>query len=78
MVDAARLLGAGERLRDELGAVIDGFESQLLLGADEDVALRLGRDARDAEFERGVGLSLEEAVDYALASLDRDAGEGSP
>ena len=79
MVEAARLLGASERLRDDLGAAIDPFESAVLVQADENVTSQLGREARDAEFSRGLALSPDEAVvDYALASLDGAAGERSP
>ena len=71
--EAALLLGASDRLREELGSVRDRFEQRLAARAVASLRASLGADAYADAVEQGRELTLEEAVAHALAATgDRD------
>jgi predicted ATPase/class 3 adenylate cyclase len=77
--EATRLLGAADRVYEELGSAVDGqYEATLRARATESLERSLGSDAFAGELERGQAISLEEASKLAFAvieaaSLDADA-----
>ena len=66
----ARLLGASERLGDELGTIREGYESAQRAQSEREALAILGEQGYAAEWERGHGLSLEEAVAGAFSTSD--------
>jgi hypothetical protein len=66
--EAARLFGAGERLRDELVTVREAFEQRVLDGTTSSLRSALGDGAFAAEVERGRQLSMAEAAELAFAA----------
>ena len=66
--EAARLIGAAERLREELVTVRDNFEQRLFDETVTSLRVTLGDEAFAAEVARGRKWSLEEAMDAALAA----------
>jgi hypothetical protein len=71
--EAARLVGAAERLREELGSIRgDDFEVVLFERTVESIRKSLGVDVSADEIQRGRELSLEEAVAYAVAATTGD------
>jgi predicted ATPase/class 3 adenylate cyclase len=74
--EAARLFGAGERLRDELVTVREAFEQRVLDGTTSSLRSALGDDAFAAEVERGGQLSMAEAAELAFAATRPPATDG--
>jgi tetratricopeptide (TPR) repeat protein len=64
---AARLLGAAEELRSRVGNVPGGADEDLEMTTKEVVAA-LGADLYAKKLVEGRGMSVDEAVEYALAS----------
>jgi tetratricopeptide (TPR) repeat protein len=64
--DAARLLGASDRLLEELGSVREGFEQRRSEATTAAVRTSLGENAFAAAFEQGRTMSPEEIADFAL------------
>jgi len=71
--EAARLVGAAERLHEELGAPRgEDFEVGLFERTLESVRESLGVDVSGEEIRRGRDLSLEEAVAFAGSATTGD------
>jgi hypothetical protein len=64
---AARLFGAGEALREAVGASVLPFYRTDYDSAVESVRQRLGQDALRAKWSEGRTMTLEQAITYALA-----------
>jgi predicted ATPase len=66
----ARLIGAGEQVRSTVGAAMPGAEADFF----EAIVIDLIRDLGDERYARmlseGTSMSLDMAVDYALASIE--------
>ncbi|MBO0744384.1 MAG: helix-turn-helix transcriptional regulator, partial [Candidatus Dormibacteraeota bacterium] len=75
---AARLLGAGERIRTDAGASRMPFLVPLVERARETAVSALGAARFDAELAAGGALSRAEAVGLALGEPARPAAAGSP
>jgi predicted ATPase len=70
--EAARLIGAAERLWEELGVVVrESFEAALFTSTKGSVRAALGEAAFATELERGRGLTLDEAAALVFAVADR-------
>jgi predicted ATPase/class 3 adenylate cyclase len=67
--EAARLLGASDRAYEELGTVREAFEEDQSDAASATSQSVLGERAFASEFEQGRAMSLEEAAEFARASL---------
>ncbi len=65
---AARLFGALDHLRDSAGAVVEPPDVTIREAAVDDTRAALGIDW-EAEYSAGAGLSLGEAVDFAVEHL---------
>jgi tetratricopeptide (TPR) repeat protein len=75
METAVRLLSSSLHLHEELGMKVPLFQEKRNA---ETLALMQGgldEQAVDAAWDEGRAMSLEEAVEYALASIDRPRGE---
>jgi predicted ATPase/class 3 adenylate cyclase len=73
-VEATRLLGAGNRLHEELGGVREGhYESAVMARTTESLAASLGSEVFARELELGRALSLEEASELAFAVIEAAA-----
>jgi len=57
-------------LHEDLGSVREAFERELVEATTASVRASLGEDAFAAEFERGRGMSLEDAAACAYAATD--------
>jgi hypothetical protein len=68
--ETARLLGAAERLREELGSVRESFEQGQHESATASARATLGAEAFASEFEEGRTMSLEEAAEFALTAIE--------
>jgi predicted ATPase len=66
---AARILGASERLRRNVGVVLEGFDRAMHERTVEALRGQLAVPAIAAELALGRMLSLEQAVDYAFRTL---------
>ena len=77
---AAILLGAAASLRRPTGATLDGFEPVAASQRDcEDVARRaLGDQAFKAAYNRGLQLTAEDAVGYALQEQEQEQPSAGP
>jgi predicted ATPase/class 3 adenylate cyclase len=64
--EAASLLGASARLRDELETAVDDFEHDLLERVEQDTRALLGDDDFGRAFEHGRSLLLEDAAALAF------------
>ena len=60
--DAAVLVGASERLREELGSIRERFERELVERTAREAGAILGPDMLVADLERGRAMSLEDAT----------------
>jgi predicted ATPase len=67
---AARVLGAADRLLTETGTTLHGTDRELYEGVLGPVRAELGPGLLERAWNEGRALSLDEAVDYALAGLD--------
>jgi predicted ATPase len=67
---AAMIFGAAEALRARSELAVSGAEAQLYGATVEELHRTLGTRLYDSAFAEGHAMSLEEAVEYALASLD--------
>jgi hypothetical protein len=68
--DAALLVGASDRLDDEIGASgRDAFEEEIFASTVASLRASLGDDAYADAVQRGRELTLEEAAAYALAAI---------
>ena len=67
---AAALVGAAEALRATSGFMLAGAEAELLETAIKELHASLSSRAYDAAFAEGQMMTLGEAVEYALASID--------
>ena len=73
--DAALLVGASDRLDDEIGASgRDRVEEELFAGTVASLRASLGDDAYADAVQRGRELTLEEAAACALAATDGPPG----
>jgi tetratricopeptide (TPR) repeat protein len=70
--EAARLVGAAERLHQELGSNWEAFESDVFERTVESIRASLGEVVSADEIQRGRELSLEEATAHALAATTGD------
>ncbi len=68
--ETARLLGASDRLHDELGSVHEHFERAEHDKTRARARSSLGDDVYEAEYELGRGLSLGEAAEFALTAIE--------
>jgi tetratricopeptide (TPR) repeat protein len=68
--ETARLLGASDRLHEELGSVRETFEQGQHEAATASARATLGAEAFASEFERGGAMSLKEAADFALSAIE--------
>jgi predicted ATPase/class 3 adenylate cyclase len=66
-VEAAQLLGAGNRLHEELGGAREGYEAEVMTRCAESLEASLGSPVFAHELELGRALSLEEASELAFA-----------
>jgi predicted ATPase/class 3 adenylate cyclase len=64
--ETAQLLGASERLHEELGSVREPFEQGEHEAATTSARATLGAEAFASEFEQGRTMSLEAAAEFAL------------
>jgi hypothetical protein len=64
--ETAQLLGASERLHEELGSVREAFEQGEHEAATASARATLGAEAFASEFEQGRTMSLEAAAEFAL------------
>jgi non-specific serine/threonine protein kinase len=72
---AARLFGAAERLRDVIGAPLPPADRAGHDRSDAAVRLALGEDGFAAAWKEGQAMTLEAAIDYALAAPSPAKGE---
>lgn len=64
-VEAARLLGAGAKVRQDVGWVAGRFEEQCLRDVEHQLTAAIGPDDFRGAWSEGHGLSTDEAVAYA-------------
>jgi predicted ATPase len=70
-VDATRLLGAGNRLHEDLGGAREGnYEAAVMARTTESLAASLATEVFERELEVGRALSLEEAIELALGVIE--------
>lgn len=67
--ESAHLLGASDRAYEELGTIREAFERDQSEAASAASQTALGEEAFTSAVERGRAMSLEEAAEFALASL---------
>jgi hypothetical protein len=67
---AARLLGAADAVREASGAVPEPFEAAMRDRTRAAAREALGDDAFERALAEGRAMTLEAAVEYALASVD--------
>jgi hypothetical protein len=67
---AARLLGAAEGAREEGGVVLDRLAAELYEMTEDELRRALGSIGYEAASEDGKGMSVDTAVELALASVD--------
>jgi tetratricopeptide (TPR) repeat protein len=67
---AARLLGAAEGAREEGGVVLDRLAAELYQTTEDELRRALGSIGYEAASEDGKGMSVDTAVELALASVD--------
>ena len=65
----AVLIGATNRLHEELGSTREAFEHSVFLRSLEEARAALGDGTFEAEVERGAKLSLEDAAKAVLDGL---------
>jgi len=70
--ETARLLGATDRLHEELGSVREPFEQGKHEAATASARTTLGVEAFASEFERGRAMSLQEAAEFALSAIETE------
>ena len=70
--ETARLLGATDRLHEELGSVREPFEQGKHEAATASARATLSAEAFASEFERGRAMSLQEAADFALSAIEAE------
>ena len=68
--EAAVLLGTSARLADELGTRRERYEADERLRAERETRAALGEPAFSAAYQRGQGLSREEAIAHAVEVID--------
>ena len=73
---AARLYGAADAIRSEIGSVVDANMAELEAGMAAEVSQALGDEAYRAAWEAGREWSLDQAVARALGD-ERDHGGGA-
>jgi hypothetical protein len=66
----AKLVGSADALRARTGMVLTGVEAELYEATVDDVRRGLTRAEYDTASGEGRAMSLDEAVEYALASID--------
>ena len=67
---AARLVGAAEALRARSKLILSGAEARLYETTIEELHCNLSARSYEVAFAEGQMMSLDEAVEYALASID--------
>jgi predicted ATPase/Tfp pilus assembly protein PilF len=68
---ALRLVGAADKLRRDVGTPLSAGEQELLARRLEPARLTLTEEERQATWAEGQSMSAEQAVAYALESVDR-------
>ena len=66
----ARLIGAADALRERSDVSLSGVEIDRRRTTEDDLRLRIGAARYEHAYAEGHAMSLEEAVEYALASTD--------
>lgn len=69
---AARLFGAVDSIREELGALLEAILQAEYEQAKDATQELLGEKEFNAEWSKGYGMSVEEAVRFALARESSD------
>jgi hypothetical protein len=72
------LLGASERLADELGTIRERYEDDERGRAERETRAALGEPAFTAAQQRGHELSRDEAIAHAVAVIDVVTGDERP
>ena len=68
--DAARLVGAWEHLGHAVGSDLPGAEEDFLEAMVKELTVELGAEGYAKALREGKSMTLDEAVEYALASID--------